>query len=112
MPAATPMLIATTTLPTRREADALAATAIAQNLAVCAQVEGPLQSHYVWEGRPTVSEEWRVTYKLLPETAGPLSACVHAAHPYTTPQWLVVKVEHTGEKYLSWARQARRSVNF
>jgi periplasmic divalent cation tolerance protein len=106
------MLIATTTLPTRLAADQLAAAAIAQNLAVCAQVEGPLHSHYVWEGRPAVSEEWRVTFKLLAETATALSAYVHGAHPYATPQWLVVKVEQTGEKYLSWAQQTRSSVNF
>ena len=25
-----------------------------------------------------------------------------AAHPYETPEWLVVGAEHVGEKYLSW----------
>jgi len=106
------MLIATTTVATRPEADHLASAAIEQNLAVCAQVEGPIHSHFVWEGRKTVAEEWCITFKLLSEHAAALSAYVHGAHPYETPQWLVVKAEQVGEKYLSWARAPRSSINF
>ena len=32
-----------------------------------------------------------------------LEAQVLAGHPYDTPEWLVVRAEHVGEKYLSWA---------
>ena len=50
------MLIATTTVASSREAEHLAAACIEQNLAVCAQVEGPIHSHYVWQGRRTVAQ--------------------------------------------------------
>ncbi|MFM9148314.1 MAG: divalent cation tolerance protein CutA, partial [Verrucomicrobiota bacterium] len=40
--------VAITTLPSREEADRMAADAVAAGLAACAQVEGPLRSHYVW----------------------------------------------------------------
>jgi periplasmic divalent cation tolerance protein len=33
-----------------------------------------------------------------------LEAHVHRHHPYTTPEWIVVRAEHVGEKYLSWAQ--------
>ena len=32
-----------------------------------------------------------------------LEARVLATHPYETPEWLVVRAERVGEKYLSWA---------
>jgi uncharacterized protein involved in tolerance to divalent cations len=58
-----------------------------------------------------VTEEWRVTFKFLREQSGPLAAYVHGAHPYETPEWIVVEAARVGEKYLSWARAPRSSVN-
>ncbi|MBC8009019.1 MAG: divalent-cation tolerance protein CutA [Burkholderiales bacterium] len=106
------MLIATTTVSRQSEADHLASACIEQNLAVCAQIEGPIHSHYVWQGRKTAAEEWRVTFKLLKEKATALGDYIHAVHPYETPQWLVTETVIVGEKYLSWARAPRSSVNF
>lgn len=106
------MLIATTTVANRVDADHLASACIEQNLAVCAQVEGPIHSHYVWQGRKTAAEEWRITFKVLKEQAAALSTYVHSVHSYETPQWIVIEAAHVGEKYLSWARAPRSSVNF
>ena len=55
--------IALTTLPSRDEADRLAADAVAAGLAACAQVDGPIRSHYVWEGKVENEDEFRVTFK-------------------------------------------------
>lgn len=106
------MWIATTTVSRREDGERLAAESVAQGLAVCAQVEGPISSHYVWQGKVTTAEEWRVTFKCLAETVSALSVQVHASHPYETPQWIVIEVAHVGEKYLSWAQAPRTSVNF
>ena len=107
-----PLLVATTTVASASEAEHLASACIEQNLAVCAQIEGPIHSHYVWQGRKTVVQEWRNTQKVLRAQTDALSAYVHAVHPYETPQWIVVAAERVGEKYLSWARAPRSSVNF
>lgn len=97
------MFIAWTTLPTRADADKLATEVVARGLAVCAQVEGPIVSHYLWQGRLERAEEFRLCLKCLPDKVSALEKYVLAAHSYETPEWLVVKVEHVGEKYLSWA---------
>jgi periplasmic divalent cation tolerance protein len=97
------MLIAWTTVATRGDADRIAADAIAQNLALCVQIEGPITSHYRWEGRDAREEEYRLSFKVLPSHAKALEAHVLAAHPYDTPEWIVVRAERVGEKYLSWA---------
>lgn len=106
------MFIATTTASTRSDADRLAADCVARDLTVCAQVEGPIFSHYVWLGQARVEPEWRITFKCLEEKLSALSAHVHAVHPYETPQWIVIEAAQVGEKYLSWARAPRSSVNF
>jgi periplasmic divalent cation tolerance protein len=97
------MFIAWTTVADRETADRLAADAVAHSLAVCVQVEGPVASHYRWNGAQEKTLEFRLMFKVLPEQLPPLSAWLHAHHPYETPEWIVVRAEQIGEKYLSWA---------
>jgi periplasmic divalent cation tolerance protein len=97
------MLIAWTTLATRTDAEGLAADVVGRGLAACVQVEGPIASHYRWEGHNERTEEFRLCLKFLPAQLGELEKHVLANHPYSTPEWLVVRAEHVGEKYLSWA---------
>jgi len=98
------MLIAWTTLASRADADRLAADAVARGLAACVQVEGPVTSHYRWEGRLERTEEFRLTFKFLPESLAALESFVRERHPYETPEWIVVPATRVSEKYLSWAR--------
>ncbi len=97
------MLIAWTTLSRPVVAENMAAGAIEQGLAVCVQVEGPIVSHFRWEGRCERAEEYRLCFKLMPEQRGALEAWVLARHPYETPEWIVLEASGVGEKYLSWA---------
>lgn len=101
------MFIAWTTVPTKALADTLAASTVQAGHAVCVQVEGPVTSHYRWEGSQEKSEEYRLTFKVLPDQLPALESAVHAAHPYQVPEWIVVKADHVAEKYLSWARAVR-----
>lgn len=98
------MLLAWTTVATRTDADRLAVEAVARNLAACVQVEGPVTSHFRWQGKDERAEEFRLCFKFLPENATALETHVLAAHPYDTPEWVVVQAQHVAEKYLSWAR--------
>lgn len=98
------MLIAWTTVGGRPEADRLAAGVIAGNLAACVQIDGPITSHYRWEGKLQQAEEFRLCFKFLPAQLLALESHVLGHHPYATPEWVVVRAEHVGEKYLSWAQ--------
>ena len=97
------MFIAWTTVTNRVDADRLAATAVAANLAVCVQVDGPIVSHYRWRGQDERSEEFRLLFKCLPDRLQALEKHVLAKHPYDTPEWIAVRAARVGEKYLSWA---------
>jgi len=97
------MLIAWTTVGTGAEAERLASDVVAAGLAACVQVEGPIVSHFRWEGKTERVEEFRLCFKFLPAQLAALEKHVLAAHPYDTPEWIVVRAEQVGEKYLSWA---------
>ena len=98
------MFIAWTTVAGRADAERIAADAVAGNLAVCVQIDGPIVSHYRWQGRAERAEEFRLLFKCLPGQLAALEQRVLTAHPYDTPEWIVVRAEKVGEKYLSWAR--------
>ena len=98
------MLIAWTTVATRADADRLAADVISRNLAVCVQIDGPITSHFRWEGRDAREQEYRLCFKVLRSHAKMLEQHVLATHPYDTPEWVVIEAQHVGEKYLSWAK--------
>jgi periplasmic divalent cation tolerance protein len=97
------MIIAWTTTEKRTDAEALAHGAVTQRLAVCAQIDGPISSYYLWQGKLEQSTEFRVWFKCLPASAAALNVWVHTHHPYATPEWIEVAAESVGEKYLSWA---------
>jgi periplasmic divalent cation tolerance protein len=98
------MLLAWTTVATPEDATRLARGAVEAGLAACVQVEGPIVSHYRWEGRLETVPEYRLLFKFMPEQAGALAKWLQARHPYDTPEWVVVRAEQVSEKYLSWAR--------
>ncbi len=97
------MLIAWTSVATRADAERLARESVACGLAACVQIDGPIVSHYQWQGRAERAEEFRLCFKCRPAQLAALETQVLAGHPYDTPEWLVVRTEHVGEKYLSWA---------
>jgi periplasmic divalent cation tolerance protein len=97
------MWIAWTTVAHRADAERIAADAIARGLAVCVQIDGPVVSYYRWEAKVERTEEFRLCFKCLPAYLTSLAQHVLTNHPYGTPEWVVVRSDHVGEKYLSWA---------
>lgn len=98
------LLIAWTTVSQQADAETLARSIIDARLAVCVQIEGPITSFYVWDGRREESREFRLTIKHLPQQSAPLEVWVQKHHPYEVPEWVTVRAENVSEKYLSWAR--------
>jgi periplasmic divalent cation tolerance protein len=93
-----------TTFPTRNAAEQFATAVVESRLAACAQIDGPVTSHYFWEGKPRRDEEWRVVVKFLPENAGAIEVLLRARHPYETPQWVVFAAAQVSRDYLEWMR--------
>ncbi|AUG76945.1 divalent-cation tolerance protein CutA [Kitasatospora sp. MMS16-BH015] len=93
----------TTTHESEPLARELAAAAVAERLAACAQVY-PIGSVYRWAGAVEQAEEWRVDFKTLAELADGLAEFVTERHSYQTPELLVVPVLGGSAAYLDWLR--------
>lgn len=104
------MLIGWTTTETEIQARELADGLIAQRLAACVQIEGPITSVFRWEGKTESATEYRLAIKFLGTRHLEVETYLHNHHPYATPQWIVVRAEHVAEKYLSWAQANSSSL--
>jgi periplasmic divalent cation tolerance protein len=96
------MYVAWTTVARKSDAEGLATAVVEQGLAACVQIEGPILSFYRWNGQLERSEEYRLSLKCGVDQLAALERYVLAHHPYETPEWIVVRADGVGEKYLSW----------
>lgn len=96
-----------TTINSQENAEKLAKGSIEKQLAACAQVEGPIQSFYLWEGELESVQEYRITFKFAAETSGKLGDWLKENHPYETPQWLTVNAQDVSPEYRQWVRESQ-----
>ena len=95
----------TTTTPTEELARRIADAAVAERLAACAQVQGPIQSTYRWQEAIERATEWSCVLKTTAARYALLEARIRALHPYEVPE--IVATELTGsEAYLRWIQEA------
>ncbi|MBW8480751.1 divalent-cation tolerance protein CutA [Actinomadura parmotrematis] len=92
----------TTTTDSRAEAAAIAKAAVAERLAACAQLVGPIASTYWWEGEIESAEEWLVLFKTTAGRFDELAALIGDNHSYDTPEIIATPVVAGSLDYLAW----------
>ena len=102
------LVIVVTTVASTADAEHLARQLIDSNLAACVQIEGPITSHYKWDGVVQSSTEFRMTIKTGNACWQDLKRQLAALHPYEQPEILMLPVTDTTEGYLKWAIQHTR----
>lgn len=95
-------ILVITVTPTQGEADRLALRAVEQRLAACAQISGPITSHYRWQGTLECSAEWRVEFKTTSGRYSALEALVRSLHAYQVPEIIAVPIAEGSAEYLAW----------
>ena len=94
------------TMPRRSLAVKLSRLTVESGLAACAQISGPMESIYRWQGIVESAKEWRVVLKTRSRLLPKLEALVIAHHPYDTPQFVVLPIVGGSEKYLDWLAES------
>lgn len=102
------VVIVTTTWPTEADAARAAETVVAERLAACAQVTGPIRSVFRWEGKVDRATEWYCHLKTTAERYPALEARLRALHPYEVPEIVAVPVVAGRAGYLAWVREQVR----
>jgi periplasmic divalent cation tolerance protein len=100
------LVVATTTVASAEQATQLAREIIARRTAACVQIDGPIISHYFWNGAVEESTEWRLTIKTIQSAEPALAELVHRLHPYELPQWWVAVPEQVSPAYSRWVEQS------
>ncbi|MBX6769769.1 MAG: divalent-cation tolerance protein CutA [Actinomadura rubrobrunea] len=95
----------TTTTDSRQEAADLAKSAVAERLAACAQLVGPIASTYWWEGEIETAEEWMVVFKTTADRFDELASLITERHSYDTPEIIATSVVAGSMDYLAWVAE-------
>ncbi|MEZ4588247.1 MAG: divalent-cation tolerance protein CutA [Gemmatimonadales bacterium] len=91
-----------TTIDSRQAAETLADQLVAEHLAACVQIAGPIASTYRWQGALEHATEWVCTAKTTRQRADALLARLRALHSYEQPEILVTPVLEADPGYAAW----------
>src|SRR5437762_10532602 len=97
--------IVLTTMPDDARADELARTLIAERLAACVNVHGPMISTYWWKETVEHAAERQLVIKTTRARLPALEARVRELHPYELPELIIIAVDGGNDAYLGWLRQ-------
>jgi periplasmic divalent cation tolerance protein len=94
------------TAPNITVARKIAVSVLSERLVACANLLPKIESHYWWKGQLESSSEVLVIFKTTKKKLADLERCVVKNHPYDTPEFISVSLDHGTEKYLSWISQS------
>lgn len=84
------------------EARAIAKTIVAERLAACANILGPMESIYWWDGAVQAEPEVSFIFKTKSELLEPLIARVKALHSYDCPCVVALPIAAGNPEFLNW----------
>ncbi len=102
MKPANPFAIVLVTAPDMKTARRLAKAALTARLIACANLILKIESHYRWQGKLERSAEVLLVLKTTRARLAKLEQLILAAHPYATPEFVVLKLDQGSERYLNW----------
>jgi periplasmic divalent cation tolerance protein len=86
----------------RDEALAIGRALVAERLAACANVSGPITSIFRWEGAVQEEEEAVLIAKTRRALVADLTARVRALHSYSCPCVVALPIEAGNAAFLDW----------
>jgi len=95
----------TTTTGTQEAARALARSAVEARLAACAQISGPIESVYRWQGKIEQAKEWVVVFKARRNGYQMLEKHIKDNHSYDVPEIVATPITEGNPAYLSWVEE-------
>jgi periplasmic divalent cation tolerance protein len=96
------------TAPDLKTARRLARAALDARLIACANLVPKLESHYWWKGKIESGAEVLLLLKTDKARLARLEKLILTAHPYDTPELLVLNLTRGTERYLRWLGESVR----
>jgi periplasmic divalent cation tolerance protein len=90
------------TCASKAEAEKIAKTLLSERLIACANITGPVTSHFHWKEKIDVAEEFLMIMKSRVDLFAALEGLVRALHSYEVPEILAVPIVEGSEAYFDW----------
>jgi len=96
-----PLVIVSTTLEEKEDAERLARLLLERKLIACAQISAPITSIYRWEAVTTSATEFTLNLKTTPQHLKEVRLLLSQEHPYDLPEIIVQEV-NASDDYATW----------
>jgi len=90
------------TTATKREAQKIAQKLLGECLIACANIYGPVESRFLWQGKTEKAREFLVLMKSSRELFPKLAEAAKEMHSYEVPEILAVPIVEGFKPYLEW----------
>ena len=97
-----------TTTPDIETARTIARKVVESRLAACVNVVPKIESYYIWEGELQEDSEALLVMKTAGHLVAELERFITSIHPYEVPEFIALRVEEGGDKYLEWIDQVTK----
>jgi periplasmic divalent cation tolerance protein len=104
-PHAEQVYVAYCTCPSEDEAQSIAQTLVAEDLAACVNILPGVTSVYRWQGQVETDAEALLIIKTTEGCCQSLTARIEQLHPYDVPEVIAYPITTGHENYLNWVRQ-------
>jgi periplasmic divalent cation tolerance protein len=95
-------LLVKTTFNSKADAEKMAMALLDQGLIACAQISGPTQSCYWWQGKIETQEEYVLAMKSEASLYNSLEQEIKKNHPYDTPEIIGTEITRIYGEYKAW----------
>jgi periplasmic divalent cation tolerance protein len=95
-------IIVVITTASKQEAENIVQSLLEAKLIACANIIGPVQSHFHWSGKIERAEEYLVLMKSRKDLFEKLLEAAKALHSYEVPEILALRVVAGSKAYLDW----------
>ncbi len=96
------IIIISTTLTNKADAERIAELLLERKLIACAQISGPITSLYRWKKVTTSSTEFSLSLKTTVPCTEKVKALLYQEHPYELPEIIVQEIADSSTEYSQW----------
>jgi periplasmic divalent cation tolerance protein len=94
------------TAGSKEEASRIAHALVAERLAACVNIIGPIESIYRWQGKVESAQEFLLLVKTLSIKSAVAAERVRELHSYDLPEAIEVNIDGGSPEYLKWLAES------
>ncbi len=104
-------IIVMVTVGSKEEAEKISQQLLREKLVACANIIGPVTSHFHWLGKIDCADEFLVLLKSRMDLFEALSEKIKILHSYQVPEILALPVVAGSKDYLTWFGDSLKKPN-